>query len=560
MLKRRSRLEWRPKGALAILTALIAFALGASAALASPMAAIAGDPVRIDAGAVAGTLVDPSVRAYLGIPFAAPPVREYRWRAPQPVAPWRGVYTADTLKPECPQGLRSPSINHYFGEEPVSEDCLYLNVWTPAGAKPGDKLPVVVWIYGGGFNVGSAASPIYSGDNLARKGVVYVAPNYRLGVFGFLAHPELTAETGRHASGNWGFLDQVAALEWVQRNVAAFGGDAANVTLVGQSAGSMSINNLQASPLARGLFAKAFGMSGSTVNGGPGDARGTSLVQAEAIGMKLQQAMKAEHIDQLRGVSWDKVLAAAQQAGLRFGPLIDGYYLPDTPQHIFEAGRQSDIPVVAGSTANDIGTNVPIRGTRTLAEYRSLALQSYGTKASQFLNLWPAKDDADARREADVVGRNSGFTLAAWNWARMQALTGKQPSYMFMVSRVQPFTPGVRFSDFDPATAGAYHMGDVPYFLGTYGAFNLFRKTRDWTDYDRSLSEKMQDVIVAFARSGSPNTRAVKFARFDPKRPQRTVFGDTITLESLSSPGMDFLLMNPVQQQPGPPSRPRQTF
>jgi para-nitrobenzyl esterase len=524
---------------------------------AGTMVPVAGDPVRIDSGAVAGTLVEPAVKAYLGIPFAAPPVRENRWRAPQPVKPWTGVYNADAFKPECPQGVRSPSINHYFGDDPVSEDCLYLNVWAPTRANAGEKLPVVVWIYGGGFGVGSASSSIYSGQPLARKGVIYVAANYRLGVFGFLAHPELTAESGHHASGNWGFLDQVAALQWVQRNIVAFGGDPANVTLLGQSAGSMSINNLQASPLARGLFARAFGMSGSTLRGGPDTS--TSLAQGEAIGLKLQQAMKAQSINDLRGASWDKVLAAAQQAGVRAGPLIDGFYLPDTPQHIFDAGKQSDVAVVTGSTANDIGTNIPIRAAKSLAEYRALAQQSYGQRAADFLKLWPATDDASALREADVVGRNSGFGLGGRSWARMQAMTGKQPSYLFMVTRVQPFTPGGKFSDFDPATAGAYHMGDVPYFLGTYDAFNLFRVTRNWTDLDRSLSDKMQDVIVAFARTGRPNTPSVRFVRYDPKNEQRTLFGDTISIEKLNSRGMDFLLDNPVQQAPQP-SRPRQTF
>jgi para-nitrobenzyl esterase len=300
-------------------------------------------------------------------------------------------------------------------------------------------------------------------------------------------------------------------------------------------------------------------MSGASVNGGP--ATGISLAQSEAVGLKLQQAMKAQHIADLRGVSWDKVLAASQQAGLRFGPSIDGYYLPNTPQHIFEAGRQSDVPVVTGSTANDIGTSVPIRRAKTVVEYRTLAQQSYGDKAAELLKLWPVSTDAAAAREADLVGRNSGFTLGARSWAHMQAATGKQPSYLFIVTKVQPFTPGATFSDFDPATAGAYHMGDVPYFLGTYDAFNLFRKTRDWTDLDRSLSDRMQDVIVAFARTGNPNTPAVKFVRYDPKDEQRTVFGDMITVEKLNTPGMDFLLRTPVQQVQAPaPNRPRQTF
>jgi para-nitrobenzyl esterase len=302
-------------------------------------------------------------------------------------------------------------------------------------------------------------------------------------------------------------------------------------------------------------------MSGASVAGGPIGAEAT-LAKAEASGVQLQQEMKAQHIADLRQVSWDKVLAAGQQARLRFGPSIDGYYLLDTPQHIFEKGQQNDVAVVTGSTANDIGTNVPVRSAKSLAEYRTLAQQSYGAASGEFLKLWPAKDGRSAAHKADEVGRNSGFGLGARNWARMQALTGKSPSYLFMVTRVQPFTPGVKFSDFDPATAGAYHMGDVPYFLGTYDAFNLFRTTRNWTDLDRSLSDRMQDVIVTFARTGNPNTPAVKFVRYDPNNEQRTDFGDTISVEKLNSRGLDFLLAHPPAPAPAPASeqRPRQTF
>ena len=549
------------RSVLAVCAALAMLA-PACAATAGVMNPVAGDPVVIDAGSVAGTMLSSGVKAYLGVPFAAPPVRENRWRAPQPVSAWSGVYTADAFKPECVQGLRSASINHYFGEEAVSEDCLYLNIWVPGEAKKGDKRPVVVWIYGGGFSVGSASSAIYSGEPLAKKGVIYVAANYRLGVFGFLAHPDMTAESGHNASGDWGFLDQVAALQWVQRNITAFGGDPANVTLVGQSAGSMSINDLQASPLARGLFQRVFGMSGSTVQGGPADVLGTSLKDAETVGVKLQQAMNASSLAEMRAASSDKVFALAQQARLRVGPDVDGYYLPDTPQHIFEAGKQNDVPVVAGSTANDIGTATPLRTASTLADYRRLAVQAYGDKADVFLKLWPAGDDASAVRQAEQVGRNSGFGQAARGWVRLQANTGRQPAYLFIVSRVQPFTPGVRFSDFDPATAGAYHMSDVPYFLGTYEAFNLFRKTRDWTDLDRTLSDRMQNVIVAYAATGVPSTPEVKMVRYDPQKERRTVFGDAIGVESLNTPAMDFLL-NAVAALPPPPAGPpgaRPTF
>ena len=534
-------------------TAVVAACLAvtsAGAASAGVMRPVTGDPVAIDSGKVAGTMVDPAIKAYLGIPFAAPPVRQNRWRAPQPVSPWTGILTADAPRAECYQGLRAPSINHYFGDEDAAEDCLYLNIWAPKAAKAGAKLPVVVWIYGGDFSVGSASSAIYSGAPLARKGVIYVAANYRLGLFGFLAHPDLTKESGHNASGNWGFLDQVAAMQWVKRNIAAFGGDPSNVTLVGQSAGSMSINDLQASPLAKGLFQRAFGLSGATVEGGAGS--GEPLAAAEAQGVKLQQTLKAASINEMRSYAPDRLTAITQQARVRAGPDIDGYYLPRSVDAIFAAGQQSDVPVVTGSTANDIGTTPPIRAAKTLAQYQTLAQQMYGEKAPALLQLYPAGSDADARRQADEIGRNSGFAIGARNWARAQTATGKQPAYLFMVTRVQPFTPGVKFSDFDPATAGAYHMGDVPYFLGTYEAFNLFRKTRDWTTYDRDLSNKMQDVIVAFAKTGNPSTDAVKFTPYSRANETRVVFGDSIASEKLYGPGMDFIDQTPVSRTPPP--------
>jgi para-nitrobenzyl esterase len=506
------------------------------------MSPVAGDPVTIDTGQVAGTRLGNGLKAYFGIPFAAPPVRENRWREPQPVTPWSGIYTADAKRAECVQGLRSSNINHYFGEEDAAEDCLYLNIWAPGEARRGTKLPVVVWIYGGAFVGGSSSSPIYAGDALAQKGVIYVAFNYRLGLFGFLAHPQLTRESGHNASGNWGFLDQVAALKWVQRNIVAFGGDPDNVTLVGQSAGSMSINNLQASPMARGLFRRVFGMSGATVQGGAG--AGVPLKQAEAEGLKLQTAMKAKDLAGMRAFSSDKVTAFAQRVGVRPAPAVDGYYLPDSVDAIFNAGRQSDVPVVTGSTADDIGTATPIRGAKMVAEYRQLAAQSFGAKAAEFLKLWPASGNATVRGVAEEVGRNSGFALGARSWARLQTATGKQPAYLFMVTRVQPFTPGVSFGDFNTATAGAYHMGDVPYFLGTYEAFNLFRRTRDWTPLDRSLSEEMQNVLVTYARTGVPSTPRARFVRYDPANEQRTDFGDRIAVEKINGRGMDFLLAN----------------
>lgn len=509
--------------------------------------AIPGDPVRIDSGLVSGTLND-GLKNYFGIPFAAAPVRENRWRAPQPVRPWKGVLTANRKQAECVQGLRSPNINHYFGDELAGEDCLYLNLWAPGTSKRGDKLPVLVWIYGGAFTGGSGAMPIYGGQTLAKRGVIYLTINYRLGIMGFLAHPELTAESGRHASGNWGFLDQVAALAWVQRNIAAFGGDPDNVTLLGQSAGSMSITNLQASPLTRGLFRRVIGMSGTTLAGGAGAA--APLAEAEAQGIKLEAALKVKSVADLRNISSDKIEAAARAAGVRAGPDIDGYFLPEDVDAIFKAGRQNDVAVITGSTANDIGTNPPIRRARTVAEYEAAARQMFGGGAEEFLKLFPVASDADVPREAGEVGRNMGFTIGARSWARAQTATGKQPAYLFMFSHVQPFAPGVAFGDFNPATAGAYHMSDVPYWLGTYDTFNTFRTTRNWAAWDKELSSDMQEVVVKFAKTGNPVTAAVKFARYNPDDERRVDFGDTITVEKLNTAQMDFLAAHPVAQTP----------
>lgn len=504
-----------------------------------------GDPIRIDSGLVSGTLLKHGVRAYLGIPFAAAPVRGNRWRSPQPVKPWTGVYTADSYAPECMQPLRPSNVDHYFGSSAISENCLYLNVWAPPHSRAGARLPVVVWIYGGAWILGSASMPVYSGRELARKGVIYVAANYRLGVFGFLASPALTAESAHHASGDWGFLDQIVALKWVQRNIAAFGGNPANVTLIGQSAGSMAINDLQASPLARGLFERVVGMSGATV--GP-HARSMTvpLAQAEAEGVALQKAMGVKTLAGMRAVPADRVMAIARRAGVRTGPDIDGYFLPRSPRRIFEAGRQTDVPVLVGSTANDIGTDIPLLRARTVTQYRSLARAMFGKRAGNFLNAWPVTTDAQVVRQVREVARDSGFGLLAYGWAALQAATGRQPAFLYLFTRVQPFAPGVKFADLNPATAGAYHMSDVAYWLGTYNSYNLFRVTRVWTPLDRALSDEMENVIIAFARTGNPNTAHVRFRRFRPADPWRTVLGNRIHLQRLNVADVKFLLNNPV--------------
>jgi len=535
---------------LAVLT-LCFTGLGTLQARAQITKAIPGDPIKIETGLVSGTASASGVKTYLGIPFAAPPLREDRWRAPQPVAPWDGVLTANRKPAECLQRLRNADTNQYYGEELSGEDCLYLNIWEPETAKKTSRLPVVVYVYGGAFFVGSASMPLYSGQTIAKKGVIYVAANYRVGVFGFMAHPEASAESGHGASGNWGLLDQIAALKWVRQNIGAFGGDPNNITLVGQSAGAMSISCLQASPLARGLFQRIIAMSGAEVGGSIQPE--SSLTKAEQEGVKLQEAMKVSSLRELRNISGDKIFAMAQTARIAVGPVIDGYVLPKRMASIFENGEQNDVPVITGSTANDIGTDIPLRKAKTIEQYEQLVKQSFGSDAETILQMFPAHSDAEAATQANLIAENSGFGVGARSYAAAQIKAGKQPAYLYLFAHVQPFAAGVKFADLDPATAGAYHTSDVPYWLGTYESFNMLRHTRDWGTWDKQLSNDMQDVIVSFAKTGNPSTGAAHFAPYDTQHEMRTRFGESIHTEQINSKAADLIKAHPTSA-PRPPA------
>lgn len=470
----------------------------ASAASAQIVDRPAGEPVRTESGLVAGKMLPSGVRAWLGVPFAAPPLRENRWRDPQPHAAWRGVWNADRPAPECIQPLRGRTINHYFGEEATSEDCLYLNIWAPSEPTPAEKLhPVIVWIYGGGFNVGSASMANYSGEALAGKGAVYVSIAYRLGPFGFLAHPELTAE-GRGSSGNYGLKDQIAALQWIQRNIAGFGGDPNNVTIAGQSAGSMSVSLLQASPVARGLFQRVVGMSGAAFGGLMAPA---PLADAEMEGVALQKALGANSIEAMRDMAADKLLALA--GSIRRRPIVlDGRVVPVAPEAAFAAGTQSDVPMMIGFTRDESFRS--LGAIDSVADYEKAVRTAFPATAERILAAYPAKGPEEARRAARDIERDSTLGLQMAGWAKGQSLRGKAPVYAYFFTRTHAYRPGVTFADHDPATVGAYHTADVPYWLGTLDSLNLFRPTRDWTAEDRALSTDMMDRLLAFARGGNP--------------------------------------------------------
>jgi para-nitrobenzyl esterase len=402
-------------------------------------------------------------------------------------------------------------MNHYFGNEATSEDCLYLNVWAPAS---GEQLPVIVWIYGGGFNVGSASMANYSGENLARSGVVRVNLAYRLGALGFLAHPDLTRESEYGGSGNYGLMDLIAGLQWVQRNIAAFGGDPSNVTIAGQSAGSMAVALLQASPAARGLFGKAVGMSGSPFSE---PLSAVTLEAGEAAGIALQNALGALSIEGLRDTGGDKIIAAAVP---RAPIVIDGRYVLGA-QAAFESRQHSDVPIMLGFTRDESFRSL---GTVTsVAELEAAVRRMFPATATQLLKEYRA---TDAARAAADIGRDSSVGAQMANWARAQLRYSESPAYAYFFTRRQPYAPGITFIDHDAATAGAYHSAEIPYFLRTRESLNLFRPTRIWEDVDAALEEDMTQLLVSFARDGKPKSaRVADWPEFELARPRVVSFG-----------------------------------
>jgi len=314
-----------------------------------PLAAAITDPVRVEQGQLSGVPgTDPGVRVYKGVPFAAPPVGDLRWRAPKPAADWPGVRKADQFSATCMQTPYPQGSLYYSEAQPVSEDCLYLNIWT-AAKSASDKRPVMVWIHGGAFTRGSGSTPVYDGENFAKKGVVLVTINYRLGIFGFFAHPELTQESEHHSSGDYGILDEIAALQWVQKNIAKFGGDPKRVTIFGESAGSWAVNVLVASPLTKGLFQRAIGESGANFN------KMANLADLEKSGAR------AGSIQELRAKSSAEIMKT-QGA---FSVNVDGWLLPTDVMTIFEKGRQNDVPILIGSNADEGTAFTPAKVTLT---------------------------------------------------------------------------------------------------------------------------------------------------------------------------------------------------
>jgi para-nitrobenzyl esterase len=516
-------------------------------------------PIQTTEGLLAGKVLPSGVKAWLGVPFAKPPVDKLRWQPPQPVH-WQGVWNADRKMPECIQVLRPHDINNYFGEEATSENCLYMNIWAPPDSHAGANLPVIVFIYGGGFSLGSSGMALYDGEQVAKHGAVFVNFNYRVGILGFMAHPELTKEQGGH-SGDYGFLDQNAALKWIQRNIAKFGGDPSKVLLMGQSAGAASVTAQVFSPLSRGLFSEAVMSSGCSWASSGFMGPEPTLAQAEKTGLQIQKLLQASSIGEMRQAPADRILALQQEfqveadrRGVRTGPIIDGYFTPMSQIDILKAHENSDVPIIASSNGDDLDSNrSALTRATTVAQYKAVARKMYGRNAAAFLALYPVSSDSDVSAMAHRAAEDAGLQGSARHCAQLQAEYDKSPAYIDLFTLKNPYIPGVYIADQDPATIGAYHVADLAYWFGTLDTYNMFRPTRAWRPWDRELSRDMMGALIAFAKTGSPATAAVKWPAWSAADERRVVFGDRIAVEKLDTRGMDWLAAHPAAMVPVPP-------
>jgi para-nitrobenzyl esterase len=458
--------------------------------VAIPASAAVHKPVQTANGILQGVPgKDPSVTVFRGVPYAAPPIGSLRWRAPQPVHAWAGIRHAESFGNICVQNSLQPGsfyqVEFYQSPEPMGEDCLYLNVWT-AASSAAEKRPVMVWLHGGGFVEGSGSLPSFDGEQLARKGVVLVTINYRLGVFGFLAHPELTAEDPIRASGNYGMLDQLAALKWVKANIRKFGGDPENVTIFGQSAGASSVLNLCSSPLAKGYFRRAIVQSG-------GFMPAADLKSAEQTGVNFAKRMGVTSVAELRS----KPAAEIQRIAIpppngtgenisRFWPIVDGYFLTASPRDVFRAGKENTHSLLAGSNANEGATFIP--PTLTEKQWKSQIETRYGARAPEYFKLYPASSDREAWEAATNAVRDQ-MARTALEVARFEK---DEKTFVYYFDRRPP--------GHDSDHYGAYHSAELVYVFN-----NLDSVKRPWTETDRKLADTMSSYWVNFAKTGDPN-------------------------------------------------------
>lgn len=431
-------------------------------------------------GLVLGTTTDtPAVSVFRGLPYAAPPVGANRWREPQAVAKWAGVRDATRFAPRCVQAGFAPGADQPL----TSEDCLYLNIWTAATA-PGQNLPVLVWIHGGGFSGGAGSSDIYNGEALAGKGAVVVTFNYRLGSFGFLAHPELTAESPNNSSGNYAMLDMVKVLEWVYDNIAAFGGDPINISIVGESAGAQAVATLMASPLSAGLFHRAVMQSGGWM--GLSIGRQATLAERETMGEEQATAFGAGSLADLRRASAQQILENFPTGG---GINVDGWFLPKDTSLVFAAGEQHAVDVLAGSNRDEAAFFGP--GVQQASALREYAQSRYGDLAGRFLALYPAGSDEEAARSYQRAFSDE----LAWQMRRVATYQSARGlgAFVYYFTRVPP----------GQEARGATHVAELAYM------FNQHARNPHWIDADRRLGDLMSGYWTTFAARAAPNAQGL---------------------------------------------------
>jgi para-nitrobenzyl esterase len=482
-----------------LITVVMLFAAGCSNSQLTSL-------VKVDGGMVQGT-TENGLLVFKGIPFAAPPVGDLRWRAPQPAAKWDSVLHADKFAPGPMQGGNPPSGK--------SEDCLYLNVWTPAKSST-DGIPVLVWIYGGGFGAGATSEKNYSGENLAKKGVVLVSIAYRVGQLGFLAHPELSAENPNHVSGNYGLLDMIAGLKWIQNNIAAFGGDPDKVTIFGESAGGIAVSMLCASPLAKGLFQGAISESGGSF----GPPRQTTfpgenlkrLADAEKDGQAYLASAGVSSIADLRKIDADK-LPAGRGLGMSW-PIIDGYVIPDDQYKLYEAGRFNDIPILVGYNSDEGASFSP---PRTPEAYIASVQTRYGPFADSLLKAYPAGSGTVPKTARDLA-RDAAFGWHTWIWARLQSKIGKSKVFYYYFDQHPDYPEGSpRFG------YGSPHGQEVAYVFQHLDASNP-----QTTKTDLEISDDMATYWTNFAKNGTPNGEGVpEWPAFSDANPVVMYFSQT---------------------------------
>ncbi|MDF7775294.1 carboxylesterase family protein [Sphingomonas sp. AOB5] len=521
---------------------------GGSASLAPPVPAPV-ETVRIDTGLLSGVAGrDPAIRVFKGIPYAAPPVGELRWRPPAPAKAWRGVRKADDFGNLCPQ--HDPRVK----DMPMSEDCLTANVWTGA-ASAKERRPVYVWIYGGGFNEGFGANPQFDGEGLAKKGVIVVTFNYRLGPLGFLATPELSKESGHNASGNYGLMDDIALLKWVQRNIAAFGGDPKQVTIGGQSAGAGSVGFLSMSPLAKGLFHQSVAesqvryprdlelryLNTSTRTMKGAETAGVAYVAARGTrSLKELRAMPWQQLMEGSGVADPDVYTGSPSRPPLFRPVVDGWIVPRTYGETLSGGTQNHVGYVAGNNKDESGAvpetafetlraNPPINRpgmphtSVTLSVYVNWAKTKFGPMAGEFLKLYPATNDQEAAlANNDAVRDNS--RVSTWMWAREWTKTVRQPVFTYFWSHA--LVGPTRL------TRGAFHGSEIMYMFNSLDANDL-----PWTDEDRRIADIMSSYLANIVKRGDPNGPGLPlWPAFDASKPQVMEVGDRFAPIAIASP------------------------